>query len=294
VRRSHRIAVAILAVALGASPAEGYVRSRTSTGTPLAWEHAWRGMMIGGGPRAEISDGELLDTLRRAMANWNDRIASCGEITLSIDEGEGADDVAYDGQNTLLWRTAGFCDDPDNVRRDVCAAPEAAAITTMFFVDKPGDPRDGEIVDADMVLNAIDYQFSTTGAADRIDLEAVLTHELGHFLGLGHTCHTDRASAQPLDAVGQPVPLCFPVSQLDEGTLSATMFNFISRGETSKRDPLEDEWRGLCEIYSGHDGSCDPSVAPRGCGCATGGGTGAQLAGLPLLLFVLLWLRRRS
>lgn len=65
------------------------------------------------------------------------------------------------------------------------------ALTTVTF-----DPDSGEIFDADVELNSADYTIAPlsedAGAADgpageTFDLQAILTHELGHFLGLAHS-----------------------------------------------------------------------------------------------------------
>ncbi len=55
-------------------------------------------------------------------------------------------------------------------------------------------PRDGSISTATIDLNECDHRLSPPGeeAADRFDLQSVITHELGHVLGLAHA---DRSGA---------------------------------------------------------------------------------------------------
>jgi hypothetical protein len=62
---------------------------------------------------------------------------------------------------------------------------QAIALTLLFF-----DPDDGEIYDVDMELNAGAGRFihcdGECGAGE-IDLPSTLIHEVGHYLGLGHS-----------------------------------------------------------------------------------------------------------
>jgi hypothetical protein len=49
------------------------------------------------------------------------------------------------------------------------------------------DPLTGAIYDADIELNSFENEFSISDTQVSNDLRSVLTHEVGHFLGLDHT-----------------------------------------------------------------------------------------------------------
>jgi hypothetical protein len=51
----------------------------------------------------------------------------------------------------------------------------------------------GELVDADIEMNA-DYKFTTELPTVENDLQSVLTHEIGHFLGISHTTEAPSMS----------------------------------------------------------------------------------------------------
>jgi hypothetical protein len=92
------------------------------------------------------------------------------------------------------------------------------ALTTLTF-----DTRTGEIFDADIEVNATGkYQFTWSDTDVQYDLPSVLTHEAGHFLGLGH--------AQ--DA--------FP-----DATMKAT----YHPGMMEPRTLATDDINGICAIY---------------------------------------------
>lgn len=77
----------------------------------------------------------------------------------------------------------------------------AIAITRNFYVSGAG-PHSGLILDSDILLNAVDHSFSVTGESGKHDVQNIVTHEVGHFIGLGH--ETGSATEPTMVAVASP------------------------------------------------------------------------------------------
>jgi Matrixin len=103
-------------------------------------------------------------------------------------------------------------------------------LTTVTF-----DATTGEIYDADTEINATKpLSLGGVPAAGSYDLASIITHEMGHFLGLAHST-----------------------------IATATMYARYTPGSTSMATLSADDIDGICSIYP-PDGTrvVDPSVAP--------------------------------
>jgi len=136
--------------------------------------------------------------------------------------------------------------------------PTAFAVTTVWHVTATG-----EILDTDMQLNqslgpygvcpAAGCPGAETGTAEIADLQNIITHELGHVFGIGHS-----------EVVG------------------ATMYAVSRRGETDKRIPRTDDVDALCAIYPPGSLPAECDFTPEGglrldCPASGGGGCGCAL-----------------
>jgi hypothetical protein len=100
------------------------------------------------------------------------------------------------------------------------AWPYAGSSATLALTTVTYNLDTGEIYDADMELNSFEHHFTTDDAVVLYDLQAVVTHEAGHFLGLAHSTTSD-----------------------------ATMYADYKQGDKSLRDLTADDTAGICAVY---------------------------------------------
>jgi hypothetical protein len=185
-------------------------------GIGLTWRESCLSFSMSQRARSQPSFDEVRDVVDVSFAAW-------------MEVGCERDDIGLDVRQTL---DLGECVEPEY-------NPRGPNANTVLFIDDwesrelPPDafgltlvwhnPDDGEIYDADMQINETLGQLAICGGVcprGVVDMQNVITHEAGHFLGLGHSNERD-----------------------------ATMSARASVGEISKRDLHEDDRAGLCSIY---------------------------------------------
>ena len=201
--------------------------------------------------------GAIDDAFRTWRASENTELEfigmGCTDIT----------NVENDGINSVIFLESNWPFDPD-----------AIAINRAFYI--AGDEqRAGAILDADILLNGENHEFSSTNAPGAHDVQNIVTHEVGHFVGLGH----EVAPMNP----------------------NSAMFPFASPNEFLKRDLSPDDEEGLVAIYSGTgikfpevraEATCAIPTATMSCASAqrTCAASGRAGGGLSFLLVLVLWL----
>jgi uncharacterized protein (TIGR03382 family) len=234
-----------------------------------------------------------LQALREAMITWNEAGAQNGAfVAFQLDEPMDNLKRSFNpvglNRNVVVWLTDRWGNDEEDY------SPLAVAVTTLTFIADPGAPDDGEILDADIEFNGIHQTFSAEpdGEPGKHDVQNTLTHELGHVLGLDHTCHDGEIFPRPVDHNGNPVPDCQPASDLPDEVKNATMYNYSVEGEIDKRSLEPDDIQGLQTIYPL---ARDPKIYSRvdftqkTCGCSAGSNGNPGLP-IPLALGLLLWM----
>ncbi len=266
--------------------AMGFVRQTTNDGTPLAWRDRCPLLDIGALDPSGVQVDELRGALVQAIAAWE--TGSCAPLPFALSEPtSGVTESAFDGHNVIVTRAASYCDDEAHLDEEICLNPGSLAITRLYYVDRPGDPDDGSVIEADMEVNLL-HPFATDGRVDAYDLASVLTHEVGHILGLGHTC-TTSGTAHLVDPSGRDIPSC----TFEEGdpSTSASMYPWAAPGEI-RRAPREDEQQAMCLLYRNRPQTCADAELSAGCNAEGSATTMPRLVLLSLFAFVLI--RRRG
>jgi MYXO-CTERM domain-containing protein len=166
--------------------------------------------------------------------------------------------------------------------------PYAGESSTLALTSTIFEKNSGALLDADVEINSFTVALTTTSISGEVkkDLASIVTHEAGHFLGLGH-------------------------SQVPQ----ATMFAQYSAGDLNYRSLHPDDEAGICAIYPpvrdtpmcvgptpahGFSRYCgggedDGTASVRGCAVSSSRGSASALGGLLVAaVFGVARLRRRK
>lgn len=228
-------ACALTACALAPTSASAYELKQTSQGAFVRWGESQVTFVVDSS-LDEAAHGAA-DAVVEALAAWN---GQGGGPHLVAQRGSRATGPANDGQNTILYMPDGYP-----------PAGNALAVTVSTL-----DETTGDLMDTDIVINGR-YAFAVLSERARskhqaavsneggggepdgsFDLEHVVSHELGHALGLNDVYNDDHA----------------------------VMYAYTAPEDASGRAPSADDLKGLDSLYGG-------SIKRAGCGQSTVGGT---------------------
>ncbi len=166
---------------------------------------------------------------REALATW--AAPECTNLRSEFTGRAEAPAAAGDGRNTVEivrsgWLARGF--------------PEGRGATTDVQIrTADGVPRQAEITEADVYINFESFGFGVAGAtASDLDLQGVLTHEVGHVLGLLHPCEEEPTelemgcdvSPDSIQSVMYPTYLGSSQRELDVDDINAVCFLYPTTG----------------------------------------------------------------
>lgn len=190
-------------------------------GIPLAWKHLPIEYAINQGASTQVSLAQIESAMTTAFAQWSDAECIGGKTSL---------DVRFSSPTSA--RTSKL-DRVNVVMFDDGKWPHPNAASTLALTTVTYDPQTGEILDADLEINSANEKLTVSGAVPPggYDLESIVTHEAGHFIGFAHS----------------PDP-------------KATMYATYTPGSTSMRTLSANDITGVCTVYPPSTGAC--STAP--------------------------------
>ena len=172
------------------------------------------------GKPATLSDDA--EAIKAAAASWGAIGANVGFVDAGITAATpGACQNVADGLNTIGWRTL-----PAGVLATTCTYWSASAGATESDIQI--DPS---------------WSWTTNLSVIRMDLQSVVTHELGHALGMDHPCDFSRPTT------------CDPSAR------TTVMYGTYLAG-TNRRTPQPDDIAGILAVYGPTESPAPSRLAP--------------------------------
>jgi len=193
-----------------------------------------------------LSQSDVERAIHLAATTWS--AADCTAVAFSYSGMTAANAAPGDGVNTVEWVS-------DWAARGF--RPNAAGQTDVQYERINGQ---WVIQEADVYLNTA-FQWTTGSPAtgDLRSVQSVVTHELGHVLGLQHPCEFDASNGAPLCAPGR-----------GDSYAQTTMYPLYSESEETLS---QDDVNGVCFLYPSSD--CSLTGCPLGQTCTDLGCTAA-------------------
>lgn len=199
-------------------------------GTPLFWASTCVGFSVhrAGSESSHIDYDTASSIIENAFAKW-----------ASVDCGGGVGpSFRFENQGPVDCREPQYNQDAGNANAFMFRDdhwPYTNSLDTLALTTITYNVETAEIYDADVEVNTAQAMFTTTEVPppDGADLDAVITHEVGHFLGLAHS----EVSASTMRSIGYQL------------------------GTTGLRTLAPDDVAGICEIYPPGDkvgSKCEP------------------------------------
>ena len=214
----RRVWLLVVLIALCGARANAYSHFGTGVGTVrVHWDPPLARWFLTNRSAPGVSVNDLQGALQRAFQTWQDVPTASIEFSFA-----GITPVEpFEDDNLSV---IGFQDHPEMDR--------VLGATTFLF-----DETTGVLVEADIFFNsAFEWSTAAGGESNRFDLESVAVHEIGHFLGLGHSAigETELLAEGGRRVLGSGAVM-FPIA--------------LGRGSIADRVLQPDDIAGVSDLY---------------------------------------------
>jgi hypothetical protein len=204
----------------GDGPGGGPGGGTSSCFTFLAKDAKWKNVepwVVNATNSRALDETFVINNLTSDIDEWED--AADGIVDGSI-----SNDILGDGTatTTILVADSVSPDSQNEVYFADVSTPGAIAVTIVWGIFN-GPPSGRVLVEWDQVYDDVDYDWSATGEAGKMDFENIAQHELGHSFGMDHP---------------------------DSTCTEETMYSTAGIGETKKRDLNSGDITGVEKLYN--------------------------------------------
>jgi len=154
-----------------------------------------------------LSESLIVNSTLSGISEWDSQVSFNIFGTGIVDYTASYNNGDYDGVNTLSF---GSITDSG-----------AIGVTTVWGYFS-GKPSSRELIEWDMLLDEVDFDWGNNDP-NKMDVQNIITHELGHSAGMGDLYET--------------------------GCIDETMYGYSTEGETSKRDLNNGDIEGIQKLY---------------------------------------------
>jgi hypothetical protein len=275
--RPSAFSIALVAILATSARADAFCRTTTvhapsgydpavsgcfTEGVPLAWPIQRIPYAVGSAASNQVSLADATRIADLAFNTWNSALCDGEPLSMQAYNDGPMDVPDLSGDALVGWASCSVSTSCDAAAHDVIvfdddAWPYNDPVNTLALTTVTYGVDDGRIFEAYTEVNSAKNHL-TIGEVPGggVDLQAILTHEAGHFLGIAHAT-----------------------------SMGSIMYAYYQPGAI---DLTTDDVDAICTVYPPQPPS---APAGRGCGCVTvgdGPATGALAVGLSLAALSLL------
>ena len=275
---THTTLTATLLITLSISSfAQAFEIKRTSAGASVHWNNPVVEYVVDPA-MSNMSSDDVMNAVSNAFYAWDDVASSSLSLQFAGIQAGAREGYNSNGSNTNVVR----------VEEELFQFDSAVlAVTLMTY-----SVTNGNLLDADIVVNGVDFAFSNDLSPHTYDLENALAHEVGHFVGLSHEHSHEEATMYPT-----AVPQESSKRSLSTDDMMGISFIYPAQPETSDLNDAAEEGTTAASVQnsgSAFEQSISLERVEVGLSCSQRNIAGTSPLSMALALFGMVIIARRK